>query len=305
MSHSLIKNRIKFIPRLGAYLSRLEQKPPRALFSDAGALINALVRARKLFNLEALCVPIPPALIGHDLGCRGEWRPDGFHLTSSLPADLTPGAFQSPGRQGFTRTLLETLQGLKRLLPPSAGLIAALPGPRLLARHLPAPAPCPADCYLDGIMALARLCGELNALSAVFVAETFGEPAGDMSSLSADLNSICRLLSFFDLPAFLSPDVLDPETLNAADVRSAGFQGLILPAAAAMPDPGLKDVSIGYALPAAAFTAPMDIFKAQTAAILKNDPAFITTAGDIPMETGPERIHLLNSLTAARAPGRS
>lgn len=296
----IIKERPLFIPRLGAYLGKLEQKPPQALFSNPGALSNALIRAQKLFQLEAFCVSIPPALIGHDLGWQGEWRPDGFQVTTSMPPGLTFREIQSLGRKGFTQTLLETLQGLWKLLPASVALIAVIPGPQVLAQHLLSPegllSPYPVDFYLDSVIAVARLCGELNVLSAIFVTETLKGKGEEFPPILAGLNPVNRILSFFDLPVFLTLNTLKPKVLKSIDVLNADFQGLIVPDADLKCDAGLKNYSLGYALPNDTWTAPIDIFKAHIMDILENDLAFITTADDIPNGVEPERIHLLNSL---------
>ena len=89
------------------------------------------------------------------------------------------------------------------------------------------------------------------------------------------------------------------------DMFNTGFLGLILPNADTKPDPGLQNFSLGYALPNAAWNAPMDNFKSQIMDVLKNDPSFITTADDIPNEAEPERIHLVNSLVTPKTSGCS
>ena len=93
--------------------------------------------------------------------------------------------------------------------------------------------------------------------------------------------------------------------LKSIDVLNAGFQGLIMPDTNFKQYAGLKNFSLGYALPAPAWTAPIDIFKTYIMDILENDLALITTADDIPLSAEPERIHLLNSLVATKASGRS
>ncbi len=265
-----------FAPRLGAYLGRLEQKPFQKILTDPISLCNALLRAQKLFQLDALCIEVNAAWIGQSI--------------LSPPDELM--------QQGLIRSLLDALKSLESALPRGVGIIGIIPGPCSLSQQLESQASTGEavsfEWCLELAMMLGRHYGELDALKAVLITERWNDQDKKKMEGLSRLSPLLNLLSFYQLTTLLALTANQDHSQDLSSIADLGFQGVIIgdPFEPVRPPP--QNFVLGWAVSPKLLTGEGDVLTRRLQEVIGQGISLLTTQGEVPFDTDPAMLHLIS-----------
>jgi uroporphyrinogen decarboxylase len=307
--------RLPFIPWIFTHAARLEQIPVRRMFADPTQYTRCLHNAQKLYGYDAIVSSFDSSLEMEICGCTMNWKGD-YEAPAARPNPefdfdrLKDINVEAAGKTGRFCTVIESLRRINSVAGQNLALVGVIHGPLTLIAGITGRDPikdlaerpeetsraleAAAGFLLKIVQIYCRL--ELDVIAIVERPIVFCPP-DQLPQLQAIYSPIVNTVRFYNAFSVLLPG--ESATNKITGLLDFGFDGIVIPGIEVKTwyeIKGGRSCVLGKAIPVYLLNSGSKEIQTYLEAHLPEriEPGvFLTTDGELPLETPPDNIHLL------------